>query len=435
MEQTNIHPSGKVVVVHRGARDAYQVSQALAETGLLESLVTDLYWPGDRGGAKRLARLLPASLHRMLTARYTPGLPSALVRLCYPSGPVSFLLDKLPGVSFSRRQRAQRWTDAALGSLAGRLAEEANAKLLSYSYYGYHAFSAYCRPGILFQVHPHPASVRRLLQQELAAHPECRASLEKEWELALPEEDFQRLTTETEMAAHFICASSFTRKTLIENGTPVNSIDVVPYGIDLRRFRPAPVHAKPDSSKRFRLLFAGTINQRKGIKYLLETLRLLPREQVELVVCGRVVDDLKIFAPFQSQVEIRPSVSFPELLRAYQEADLFVFPSVVEGFAQVLLESLACGLPILSTTHTAAPDLIEDGIHGFVVEPRRPELMAEKIEWLIQHRSQLRDMRQAARERAEQFTWERFRQGIVASVQSFQPAHGGAEQEKLIQYV
>ena len=435
MEQTTLNPSSKVVVVHRGARDAYQVSRALAEASLLESLVTDLYWPGDRGGAKALARLLPASLRRMLTARYASGLPSSLVRWCYPSGPVSFLLDKLPGVSFSRRQRAQRRTDAALGALGGHLAEETNAKLLSYSYYGYHAFSAYCRPGILFQVHPHPASVRRLLRQELAAHPECRASLEKEWELALPEEDFQRLTTETEMAAHFICASSFTRKTLIENGTPAGLIDVVPYGIDLERFRPAPAREKTESSKCFRLLFVGTINQRKGIKYLLETLRLLPSKQVKLVICGRVVDDLKIFEPFQSQIEIRPSVSFPELLRAYQEADLFVFPSVVEGFAQVLLESLSCGLPILSTTHTAAPDLIDDGIHGFVVEPRRPELMAEKIEWLIQHRSQLREMKHAARERAEQFTWERFRKGVVASVQSFQPARCGEEQEKLIQYV
>jgi glycosyltransferase involved in cell wall biosynthesis len=385
--------------------------------------------------AKMLASLLPASLRRMLMARYAPGLSSSSVRQCSPSGPVSFLLDKLPGISFSRRQRAQRWTDAALGSDGGRLAEATNAKLLSYSYYGYHAFSAYRRPGILFQVHPHPASVRRLLREELAAHPECRASLEKEWELALPEEDFERLTAETRMAAHLICASSFTRKTLIENGSPAGLIDVVPYGIDLEQFRPAPVKEQPESSQRFRLLFVGTINQRKGIKYLLETLRLLRSKQVELVVCGRVVDDLKIFEPFQSQVEIRPSVSFPELLRAYQEADLFVFPSVVEGFAQVLLEALSCGLPILSTTHTAAPDLIEDGIHGFVVEPRRPEFMAERIEWLIQNRSRLREMKYAARRRAEEFTWERFRRGIVASVQSFQPATSGEEQEKLIQYV
>ena len=342
MNQASRSTDTKVVVVHRGARDSYQVARALADEGLLETLVTDLYWPGDRAWARRLRAALPASLQRMLTARYSEGLPSSRVSLCMPSGLSSFLLDKLPGVSFSRRQRAQRKTDAELGQMSGRIAEQTGAKLLSYSYYGYHAFSSFCRPGILFQVHPHPVSVRRLLTQELEEHPDCRASLEKEWELALPEEDFQRLTAETEMAAHFLCASSFTRKTLVENGTPEGLIDVVPYGVDLQRFTPSRVRAPKDGP--FRLLFVGTINQRKGIKYLLEALRLLPKK-VQLTVCGRVVDDLKIFEPFGSQIDLRPSVSFPELLRAYQEADLFVFPSIVEGFAQVLLEALACGLP------------------------------------------------------------------------------------------
>ena len=71
---------------------------------------------------------------------------------------------------------------------------------------------------------------------------------------------------------------------------------------------------------------------------------------------------------------IRPSVSASELVEAYQDADLFVFPSIAEGFGQVLLEALACGLPILTTTHTAAPDIIRDGEHGFIIEPRRPDL-------------------------------------------------------------
>lgn len=421
----------KVVVVHRGARDAYQVSLALAEAGLLQTLVTDLYWPEDVQTARLIRKALPHSLQRMLTARYADGLASSLVRLCLPSGPWSFLLDKLPGISFGRRQKEQRSTDAALGRLGGTIAEETGAKLLSYSYYAYHAFSAYCRPGMLFQVHPHPVSVRRILREELEAHPDCRASLEKEWELALPEEDFQRLSAEAEMAAHFLCASSFTRKTLVDNGTPESSVDVVPYGVDLQRFTPS---LRPKSSRKFELLFVGTINQRKGIKYLLEALRLLHSPSVHLTVCGRVVDDLRIFEPFGSQVTIRPSVTSPELLEAYQQADLFVFPSVVEGFAQVLLESLACGLPILSTTHTAAPDLIEDGIQGFVVEPRRPDLLAERITWAVDHPEDLREMKAAARNRAEQFTWKRFRQGVVHSVQSYKPADHGSH-EVLTQYV
>ena len=431
MRSEGLPAESKVVVVHRGSRDSYQVARGLAEAGLLETLVTDLYWPGDRGWAQALAPLLPSSVRGLLNARYASGLPSSAVSQCWPWGPYSFLLDKVRGASFARRQKAQRKTDAELGRMAGALAEQTGAKLLSYSYYGYHAFSRYCRTGMLFQVHPHPVSVRRILSEELAAHPDCRSSLEKEWELALPEEDFERLSAEADMADKLLCASSFTRRTLIENGASPALIDVIPYGVDSERYRPA---IRRPRSGPFRLLFVGTINQRKGIKYLLEALKQLGSAAVELTVCGRVVDDLRIFQGFGPNVQVKASVSFPELLRAYQEADLFVFPSVVEGFAQVLLEALACGLPILSTTHTAAPDLIEDGIQGFVVEPRRPDLLAERIDWAATHRNEMEEMRVAARRRAEHFTWERFRQGIVRSVESYEPRELD-QQEALSNYV
>jgi len=416
-------------VVHRGARDAYQVAAALSEAGLLKRLITDLYWPSESA-----ARSLPAALQRMVLARHSPRVPASLVQQALLSGTLSQALDMLPKVPFSWRRRATRWTDASVGRLAGEMAARTNSLLLTYSYYGYHAFSAYRKPGILFQAHPHPESMRRILRQELIDHPECAASLQKEWELSLPAEDFDHLVAEPRMAAHILAASTFTRKTLIENGTAPDSVSVIPYGIDLQRFSPAAASERSTAPGKLRLLFVGIINQRKGIKYLLEALKLAGNKQIELMVCGRVVDDLSIFKPFASQVTVRPSVSFPELVRAYQQSDLFVFPSVAEGFGQVLLEALACGLPILSTTNTAAPDLVEDGLQGFVVEPKRPDLLAQRIEWALQHPRQLADMREAARRRAEVFTWERFRAGVVDAVTRFQAAHG-REREDVAQYV
>jgi glycosyltransferase involved in cell wall biosynthesis len=421
----------KAVVVHRGARDAYQAAAALAEAGLLERLVTDLYWPNAEAPAA-----LPASAKNMLLARHSTRVPSSLVHQTLFSGAISQALDMLPKVPFAWRRRATRWTDAVMGRRAGELAARTNSLLLTYSYYAYHAFSACPKPGMLFQAHPHPASVRAILRQELADHPECAESLNKEWELSLPATDFERLAQETRMAGYTLAASSFTRRTLIENGTAPNSISVIPYGIDLRRFSPASASQRSASSGKLRLLFVGIINQRKGIKYLLEALKLTGNKNIELTVCGRVVDDLSIFKPFASQVTVRPSVSFPELVNAYQQSDLFVFPSVAEGFAQVLLEALACGLPILSTTNTAAPDLIDDGIQGFVVEPRRPDLLAQRMQWAFDHPTQLNEMRAAARLRAEHFTWERFRAGIIEAVTRFQASQVRIEEpERVNQYV
>lgn len=408
----------RVVVVHRGARDGYQVAAALANAGLLERLVTDLYSGGDRSGTC----FLPASIQRGLAKRSHPSVPSSLVRQAPASGLMSFALEKLTALPFWLRRYAVRSTDATLGRVAGRLAASTNSLLLSYSYYGYNAFRSYGRPGMLFQLHPHPVSVRRILQQELADHPECADSLRKEWELSLSGRDFDHLIAETRMAKWLLAASSFTRQTLIENGASPELVHVIPYGVDLKQFVP------PENSRRMsgplRLLFVGTITQRKGIKYLLDALRLLGPAPVELMVCGRPVDDLAIFRGYDKQVNIRPSVSFSELLAAYQAADLFVLPSVAEGFGHVLLEALASGLPILSTTHTAAPDLIREGQEGFLAEPRRPDLLAARIDWALQHRQQLNEMQAAARARAEHFTWEKFRQEIVKSVRGFLYCYG-----------
>ena len=260
--------------------------------------------------------------------------------------------------------------------------------------------------------------MRSILSTELALHPECAESLEQEWELALPEEDYQHLVAEPMLASQLMVASTFTRQSLVQHGIPAETITVIPYGVDLERFHPLP-RAHPVPGSRLELLFVGRINQRKGISYLLEALRSFNPDQVHLTVCGRVVDDLKLFDAFASQVTIRPSVSSVDLVAAYQAADLFIFPSVAEGFGQVLLEALACGLPILSTTHTAAPDLIQDGVEGFVVEPRRVDLLVERIEWALAHREKLHAMRALARRRAEHFTWARFRKDAAAAVRKY----------------
>ena len=410
-------PVRKAVVVHSGARDAYQMALALSEAGLLEALVTDLFWPRDRGLARAVDRVLPAGLRTMLGQR-SAGLASAQVKQCSMVGLGTLLADKMPRMPLSVRRKMMRAADATLGRTAGRLAARTGAAVVSYSYYGFDAFRASTRPGMLFQLHPHPASMRRILTDELQAHPDCADSLKQEWELSLPEEDFNHLIEETRMASRFLVASSFTRSTLVEHGTAASAIRVIPYGVDCQRFRP-DVGRRGGPGSKLHVLFVGRINQRKGIKYLLEALRLLNTEQVQVTVLGRVVDGLELFEPFGDRVTVRPSVSAKELLAAYQSADLFVFPSVAEGFGQVLLESLACGLPVLSTTHTAAPDLVEEGREGFVVEPRRPDDLAARMEWALTHRADLRRMGVRARQTAETFTWERFRHGVAEAVGEF----------------
>ncbi len=412
----NVSASTKAVVVHSGARDRYQVALALSQAGLLECLVTDFFWSEEAGFGKVLSRWLPSRVLRLLRQRSAPGLPPSQVKACLRAALGGFLLDKAHFLPYGLRRWMTRKADDTLGRVAGKLAKRTGSQLLSYSYYGYAAFKASGAPGMMFQMHPHPATMRRLLLAELEAHPDCAASLQQEWELNLPEDDFQRLVTEASLPVRSLAASSFTKRSLVENGVAQESITVVPYGIDLKKFHPGPALARPAGGT-LKLLLVGRINQRKGIKYLLQALSLLPGADLELTVCGRVLDGLDLFKAAGSRVRIRPSVGASELVEAYQQADLFVLPSIAEGFGQVLLEALACGLPVLATTHTAAPDLLTEGEQGFVVEPRRPDLLANRIAWALSHREELLAMRAAARSRAEQFPWLRFQQGVSRSVQ------------------
>ncbi len=379
----------------------------------MEALVTDLYWPADRGWAQGLERLGKAKLSNLLRRRYAENVPSDSVVSCWGSGVSSLALSKIPELSFDWKRDAVRWCDRSLGQRAGEIASERDAALLSYSYYGHSAFSHFSgkQPRILFQLHPHPASVRTILQEERRLHPECAASLDKEWELALPQADFDRLVEEPAMADQWLVASQFTKRTLAEAGIPKERIAVVPYGTDLAKF--SPVRRDPPVGRPLRLLFVGTLSQRKGIKYLLDALELLPRDAVELTVCGRPVDDMALFTNNRIQVRVCPSISDQGLLEEYRNADVFVFPSLAEGFAHVLLEAMASGLPIVATDRTAAPDLIRHGEEGFVVEAGSSSDLAAHIEKFLQNPEIVTSMGTAARRRAEFFTWSRFRLGVV----------------------
>ena len=131
----------KTVTVHRGARDGYQVARALQEAGLLETLVTDLYWPEDRTWARSIDSFAPRRASAALRRRRAEGLPSTSVASCWLSGLSSLLAAKAGCLPFNWQRRATRWCDRSLGREAGRIATKTGAALLSYSYYAHSAFS------------------------------------------------------------------------------------------------------------------------------------------------------------------------------------------------------------------------------------------------------------------------------------------------------
>jgi len=408
MKASRSHTTPRAVVCFSGARDNYQTAWALSEAGLLEKLVTDLYADPHR---IPLGRTFGRKFPKLLVRR-SPGVPPEQV-VTPMQAAVSSLIMKTRLGSEAR----QIQLDQTLGRRAQQEAWRANAALFSYSYYASEAFApGHMRPEFrfLFQLHPHPKTVRKLLREELERVPKFAASLRWEHEIGAPESHFTALCSEPSLANGWVAASSYTAQTLAENGVPREQIHVVPYGVDTTHYpcRETP----PRETDPFRIIWIGNMTQRKGLSYFLEAIASLPQENLEVLVCGHhAVERAVIEGCGIKSIRVLRGLPTGELTRLMRSCDLFVLPSLAEGFGHVILEAMSSGLPVLTTGSSCAPDVLEDAKHGFIVPIRNSEALAAKISWGRAHRAELHQMGLAAAARARLFTWERFRRGIVSA--------------------
>ena len=149
---------------------------------------------------------------------------------------------------------------------------------------------------------------------------------------------------------------------------------------------------------------------------MLQAWKELKLPDSELVLVGGNLMPSEWFSSYQDICRHIPSVPHFKLNSYYSSANVLVFPSLVEGFGLVLTEAMACGIPIITTPNTAGPDLITDGVEGFIIPIRDVEALKEKLEWCYLHPQELADMGKKARQKAEQTTWKLYRDRLASKV-------------------
>src|SRR5258708_38423 len=246
---------------------------------------------------------------------------------------------------------------------------------------------------ILDQVIGHIAVGAPLLEEEQRLHPEWADSIP----LHQVRYTIERCLSEARQADAVLAPSDYVRDTLVQVGVQPSKILLLPYGVDVERFRPAA----PKESTVFRVLFIGQLSQRKGIKYLLEAWKRLQLPNAELVIVGNLCGKGQGLIPYRGLFQHLPSVPYAELHSYYHRADVFVFPSLHEGAALTVYEAMACGLPIITTYNSGSP--VRDGQEGFIVPIRDIDAIAQRIRQLYVNRSLGRQMGERARTRVEQF--------------------------------
>jgi alpha-maltose-1-phosphate synthase len=168
--------------------------------------------------------------------------------------------------------------------------------------------------------------------------------------------------------------SSFAYNSFVAEGCSVEKLKKVPYGVEMRLFRPVP---KED--KMFRVIYVGTVSVRKGVLYLLQAMEPL-FGKIEVWIIGAVEPIIKPrLAEYEGRVRFLGRIPRSELYRYYSQGSIFVLPSIEEGLAVVQPQAMACGLPVIASTNTGADDLFTDSVEGYIVPIRDPKAIRERI--------------------------------------------------------
>ncbi len=189
---------------------------------------------------------------------------------------------------------------------------------------------------------------------------------------------------------------------------PRERIAVVYDGVDTDTFRPLEALRERGS-----ILYVGNSDDRnKGARYLLEALALLKerRDGFRLTVVDRptasLVPTLARELGLEDRVTLTGRLDRDELVQRYNTAEVFVSPSLYEGFGLPAAEAMACGAAVVATTAGAFPEVIEDGKSGLLVPPRDAEALAEALDRLLNDWVLRRRLGREAQQRiAEQFSW------------------------------
>lgn len=204
--------------------------------------------------------------------------------------------------------------------------------------------------------------------------------------------------------------SEYSRRVSGQNGS--GRSHVILGGVDTEKFSPDETVERDET-----VLFVGRILPHKGIDDLV---RALP-DGMKLEIIGQpyaenYLRDLKTMAAGK-RVTFRHDYDDEQLVRAYREGMCVVLPSVYrniygqetkvpELLGQTLLEGMACGAPTICTDVASMPEVVEDGVTGFVVPPNDPFSLGQKLRWLRDHSREATEMGAASRRRVlEKFTW------------------------------
>lgn len=401
----------KFILSHAGKQHAYHVAKALLKLGLLEKFYTSSYVR-----PKWLQDLFIQTHNTFWSRRFINGLNGKHVESNWRFEFPEMVLNKLYGQSAKTIDAIYKRDVAFDKSLATRMHQLKGDIFWGFQGSCYECLNAAKRSNklaICELATAHAPAAKRILEEEKMLHPEWADSIDN---ISFPQSYYERLCKEPHQADVVIGASQFTLQTLREDGVPESKLRFLPLGFELEHI-PFDSNRKRKSGP-IRLLYAGRITQRKGIKYLLEAMKQFTSDEVELHIIGYVHGSGEALKQYTNFI-LHPPMQQYELFKKYQEFDAFVLPTVFEGFGLVIVEAMAAGLPVITTPNSIGPELINIGENGYIIPIRNVEALKNAVhEYLKKNAEERESMRVKAREAALKYSWDAYRERLLVVVKS-----------------
>jgi len=140
--------------------------------------------------------------------------------------------------------------------------------------------------------------------------------------------------------------------------------------------------------------------------YLVQAAKSLARNEFEFVHVGPIGDSGGLLSELPANFVHHGPVSQSDLWKYYAQADVFVLPTIEDGFPTVIPQAMACGLPVVTTRHGSGPDIVQDGENGFLIPIRNVDAIVERLSDLSKDRVKCFEMGRNARRTVEVgFSW------------------------------
>lgn len=392
-----------IIVSHPGKQHVYQLIYYLQKHGFLKQFITTV-WFNNNAFPYFFLNCLPnqykAAVIKKLKTRFNESIENNLVEQ-FPY--VEFarkLLNKRISV-FSGERGVLAVSQAHDYYVSQRLKKFTSKILIGYELSSYRSFNIAKRMGMTTILDL--ASVHYKFIESLAnTYSDFKSTI-------ADQRIFNKVNRiklkEYELADYIFTISELSKETLIVNGIPEEKIYLINLGIDHNMFK---LKSQYNKSNVMKLLYVGNVSQRKGVEIILKAVKKINKKDIELTLIGGMSKGNQLISKYEGLYNYIPQLEQEELEKYYQEADLLLFPSYMDGWGFVVLESMSCGTPVIVSEYTGAKDAVISGENGFIIPVNDVNALVSKIEYFYNNKEKISEFGQKAFKISNNYRWENY---------------------------